>query len=135
MLIHSALCGFRTKRQKIRLANKPLLSAIKPLLHSNTFTLVIQQSLFCCPIVPLSDCKRGFMVKRGCCLLSKTQPKTANRNSRINFYFVTFFYSFGQYLHGGQLHFRKFNLYPSLRGGQISGIIEIKAESNKSFEQ
>ena len=27
--------------------------------------------------------------------------KTANRNSRINFYFVTSFYRFVRYLHGG----------------------------------
>ena len=31
-----------TKRYEIRLANKPLFSAIEPLLHSNTVTIVMQ---------------------------------------------------------------------------------------------
>ena len=33
---------FRTKRNGIRLANEPLFSAIEPLLHANTATIVIQ---------------------------------------------------------------------------------------------
>ncbi len=67
MFIHSELCGFLWKSYEIRLANEPLFSAIEPLLHSNTVTVVIQQSLFCSLIVPLLDCKRGFVVKRACC--------------------------------------------------------------------
>ena len=47
-------------------------SAIEPPLHSNTVTFIIQQSLFYAPTVALSECKRGFIVKRGCCLHSKT---------------------------------------------------------------
>ncbi len=31
-----------TKRDEIKLANKPLFSAIEPLLHSNTVTIVMQ---------------------------------------------------------------------------------------------
>ena len=68
MFIHSELCGFLAKRYEIRLANEPLFSAIAPLLHSNTVTVVIQQSLFCTLIVALSDRKRGFIVKCVCCL-------------------------------------------------------------------
>ena len=33
---------FRAKRYEIRLANEPFLSAIEPLLHSDTATVVIQ---------------------------------------------------------------------------------------------
>ncbi len=42
MFIHSVLCGFRTKRYEIRLANEPFFSAVEPLLHYNTATVVIQ---------------------------------------------------------------------------------------------
>ena len=70
--IHSGLCDFLTKLYEIRLANEPFFSAIEPLLHSNTVTIIIQQSLFCALIVPLSECKRGFIVKHGCCLHNKT---------------------------------------------------------------
>ena len=33
---------FRAKRYEIRLANEPFYSAIEPLLHSDTVTVVIQ---------------------------------------------------------------------------------------------
>ena len=42
-----------TKRYEIRLANEPLFSAIEPLLHSNSVTIVMQQSLFYTLIVAL----------------------------------------------------------------------------------
>ena len=71
MFIHSMLCGFMTKRYEITLSNEPLFSAIEPLLHSDTANIVIQESLFYTQIVALSDCKRGFIVKHGCCLHGK----------------------------------------------------------------
>ena len=40
--IHSELCGFRTERYEIRLANELLLYAIAPLLHSNSGTFIMQ---------------------------------------------------------------------------------------------
>ena len=40
---------------------------IEPLLHSHTFTLVIQHSLYHTLKVPLSDRKRGYVVKRRYC--------------------------------------------------------------------
>ena len=42
VFIHSELCGFRTKRYEIRLANELLLYAIAPLLHSNSATIIMQ---------------------------------------------------------------------------------------------
>ena len=84
---------FRANRYEFRLANELFFSAIEPLLRYDTATFVIQQSLFYTLIAALSDCKRGFIVKHGCCLHGLTQPKTANQNSIINFYFVTCFYS------------------------------------------
>ncbi len=89
----------RTKRYETRLANEPLFSAIEPLLHSNTVTFVIQYSLFYTLIVALSEYKRGCIVKRWCCFVQQNAVKTVNHNSKINFYFVTCFYSFVQYLH------------------------------------
>ena len=59
---------FYRKRYEIRLAIEPLFSAIEPLLHSHTATVVIQQSFFYSLIVALSDRKRGFIVMRECCL-------------------------------------------------------------------
>ena len=60
------LCGFGAKLYEIRLSNEPFSSVIEPLLHSNTATFIMQQSLFYTLIVALSDCKRGFIVKHGC---------------------------------------------------------------------
>ena len=45
IFIHSGLCDFLTKLYEIRLANEPFFPAIEPLLHSNTVTIIIQQSL------------------------------------------------------------------------------------------
>ena len=42
LLIHSLLYGFLRKCYEIRLANEPFFSAIEPLLHSNTATVIIQ---------------------------------------------------------------------------------------------
>ena len=50
-------------------------SAIEPLLHSNTVAVGTQKSLFCAPIAALSECKRGSIVKHGCCLHGKTPKK------------------------------------------------------------
>ena len=66
------LCGFMTESYEIRLANEPFFAAIEPLLHSNTATFIMQQSLFYTLIVALSDCKRGFIVKHGCRSDSRT---------------------------------------------------------------
>ncbi len=44
---------FKTRRYDIRHANEPLFSAIEPLLHSNSVTIVMQQSLFYTLIVAL----------------------------------------------------------------------------------
>ena len=54
--------AFWTKHYEIRLVKEPFFSAIEPLLHSYTATVIIQQSLFYTLKVPLSDCKRGFIV-------------------------------------------------------------------------
>ena len=72
MFIVSMLCGFLRKRYEIRVTKEPLFSAIEPLLHYNTATVIMQLSLFYTLIVALSECKRGSIVKRGCCLHSKT---------------------------------------------------------------
>ena len=69
------LCDFLTNRYEIRLAEKPFFSAIEPLLHYDTATVVIQESLFYTLIVALSDCKRGFIVWRGGCLCSRIPKK------------------------------------------------------------
>ena len=68
MLIHSVLCGFLEKSYEIRLAKEPFFAAIAPLLHYNTVTVVIQQSLFYTLIVALSECNRGSIVNCWCCL-------------------------------------------------------------------
>ena len=66
---------FLTKTYEIRLAKEPFFSAIEPLLHYDTATIVIQKSHFYTLIVALSECKSGSIVWRGCCLRSKTPKK------------------------------------------------------------
>ena len=68
-------CDFLTKCYEIRLAKEPFFDAIVPLLHSNTVAVGTQKSLFCAPIAALSECKRGSIVKHGCCLHGKTPKK------------------------------------------------------------
>ena len=53
----------------------------------------MQYSLYCTLIALLLECKRGCIDKSGCQKRNINHKKTALKNSRINFYFVTCFYS------------------------------------------